>query len=244
MVLFLRLVFRTLKMIVGTGVLAVLLCAPLEGLVSLISWKIVAAVALFVGAAAPALLFGLPGFAIPRLLRAQPPRSNGFRNSYELAYARAGVRRVSQPELLIYPDSTPNVLVIRGFGSHGAILFSEGLISVLDEAELRLVLIQAIRHLSSFEIALQSACVLALLVLGQGFSTDAKQLRAAQALRNLLFFPWVRFYTSLLRGIWLDPVQGDDTAAIRKVAGHLFRVERLYGQCAALPGLVYLGIQR
>ena len=229
-------------MFLGTALLAWLICSPLIGL----SWpdflaRRRGASCFSSRVGAPLLLLWISEREIPRMLQAQVPRSYGLRNSYEMAYAEAGVELARRPALLTYADPVPNVFVIRGLGKDGALLFSDGLIAILEESELRLVLTRAIRHLLSPETVLQSACILALILIRKGFTAEAKVLRPVEALKSLMLFPWLRFYSSLAES---GASRDDDTGARQKVAGHLFRAEKLYGQRAALPGLVYLGIER
>jgi len=195
----------------------------------------------------------LPQWGILKLLKGQLPRTHGLRNSYEMAYANAGVVVRRRPILVTFADPIPNMFVIRAAGGNGMIILSEGFISILDESELRFVLTRAIRHLVSAEVVLQSACLLAMNLLRVQFDHPSGGVSAGMALKRLVLFPWLRFFSSLAfesgsvtRRVASSPGSGSGPKAEDFVRGasKLARAEQLYGQQAALPGLVYLGIQR
>jgi Zn-dependent protease with chaperone function len=176
-----------------------------------------------------------------KLLQGQVPRTHGLRNSYERAYEEAGIKLGRRPILVTFADPIPNMFVIRATGGSGMIILSEGFISILDESELRFVLTRAIRHLVSAEVVLQSACLLVMTLLQRRFDGGTAELKAGTALKKLILFPWLRFFSALAFETGSVTRRAEDFV---RGASKLARVEQLYGQQAALPGLVYLGIER
>jgi Zn-dependent protease with chaperone function len=239
-----RLSFQFLKLFLGTALAAWALCTPWIGLTLLMSIRTTFVVLFVLAVLAFFLVLGLSEWGALKLLGGQMPRSYGLRNSYESAHVAAGTVLKTRPALVTFPDPVPNVFVIRALGGDGAVLLSDGFISILDESELRFVLARAIQHLTSGEIILQSACVFALLMIQRAYSTHVDRLSPFAALKRLLLFPWLRFYSSLAIEATETTGRVGSQSEFRRGASKLARAEQLYGQEAFLPGLVYLGIER
>ncbi len=62
------------------------------------------------------------------------------------------------PQLLIYQDPVPNGVVVRGIGSPGTVLLSQGLIQSFREEEFYLVLRECVERLNAPGIRFRSAC--------------------------------------------------------------------------------------
>jgi Zn-dependent protease with chaperone function len=226
-----------------------LLNIPWIALLAAFSWK-----AAFIGELAVALVtmivfLFLPEWGMAKLLHGQVPRTHGLRNSYERAHraniAAGGRRRSRRPSLITYPDPVPNVFVVRSITGSGMILLSDGLISLLDESEMNFVLSRAIRHLRTPEVFVQTGCILVLLFLQERMPFRAESYTPLVALGHWAVFPWAQAF----RGIAASSVTKrvgtfQDISDFARGASKISRAERLYGQQALLPGLVYLGLQR
>jgi Zn-dependent protease with chaperone function len=243
----LKLFFSYFKFFFGTSILACALALPVFGAVLFFSfWKAGLFLAL-VSCLAFCFFLLFSEWGILRALHGQVPRTHGLRNSYEMAYAASGIRLKTRPSLVTFPDPVPNMFVIRAAGGDGIILLSEGFISILDESELRFVLTKAIQHLVTEEVVLQTACIFALLMIqGQATATRSQGLRGVlpgSALKNLMLYPWMRFFSSLARAVTRRVGVNVPEDFVRG-ASKLARAEKLYGQQALFPGLVYLGLGR
>lgn len=104
-------------------------------------------------------------------------------------------RRGRSPRVLIYADPFPNVLVVKSMGCRGTVLLSQGLMTLMNEEELRAILEMCIERIQGPGIVFQSFCsTLALWV----FSFVPQSLRAQRALTPfraiplLLIFPLIR----------------------------------------------------
>jgi Zn-dependent protease with chaperone function len=222
-----------------------LLNLPWIALLSAFSWKAALMGEALVAAVAVIVFIFLPEWGIARLLRGQVPRTHGLRNSYEKAHRSSGRGRGRRPALITYPDPVPNVFVVRSITGSGMILLSDGLISLLDESEMHFVLSRAIRHLNSPEVFVQTGCILVLLFLQERMPFRSGTYTPLIALGHWMVFPWAQTF----RGIAASSVTkrvglNQDISDFARGASKISRAERLYGQQALLPGLVYLGLQR
>jgi hypothetical protein len=222
-----------------------LLNLPWIAFVAAFSWKASAVAVVIVGGLTCLIIVFLPEWGMIKLLHGQVPRTFGLRNSYELAHRDAGVSSKRRPHLMTYPDPVPNVFVVRSPLGSGMIILSEGLISLLDEAEIRFVLMRAIRHLHSAEIFVQSGCILILMFLQERVPFRTQSITPIDALRHWLIFPWARAFRKIAESSVTKRVASDyGSDEFIRGASKISRAERLYGQQALLPGLVYLGLQR
>lgn len=72
-----------------------------------------------------------------------------------------------RPRVMVYSDASPNALAIASLGGPGTILLSQGLIALLNEEELRVVLLLCLSRLKESGIRFQSFCsILAVWALG------------------------------------------------------------------------------
>jgi len=249
----LRLFFQFIGLSFGVSALSCAFTLPIIAAVLFFSPRAALGVVMLLSIIPLALLLLLSEWAIMRLFGGQIPRTHGLRNSYEMAYAAAGVKLKARPALITFADPVPNIFVIRAIGGDGLILLSDGLISLLDESELRFVLTRAIQHIMTGEAVLQSACIfgIALLQRRRRVSGGASLalLSPTQAFSEFLLYPWFRFFSKLALGTVTRRVAGNqlghpaDSDFVRG-ASKLSRAGRLYGQQTVLPGLVYLGIER
>jgi Zn-dependent protease with chaperone function len=208
-------------------------------------WKAALMGEVFVGAIAVIFFLFLPEWGIARLLHGQVPRTHGLRNSYERAHRASGGARGRRPALITYPDPVPNVFVVRSITGSGMILLSDGLISLLDESEMHFVLSRAIRHLQSPEVFVQTGCILILLFLQERMPFRSGSYSPLSALGHWVVFPWAQAFREIAASSVTKRVGSDqDISDFARGASKISRAERLYGQQALLPGLVYLGLQR
>lgn len=80
---------------------------------------------------------------LERRLNATAEVPSGLGISFAMAYREAvqdSGFELSRPRIAVFRDPVPAVLVVRGLGSSGVILLSQGLLGILDEKELRAVL--------------------------------------------------------------------------------------------------------
>jgi Zn-dependent protease with chaperone function len=222
-----------------------LLNLPWIALLGAFSWKAAIMGEAFVAVIAVIIFIFLPEWGIAKLLHGQVPRTLGLRNSYERAHRASGGVRGRRPALITYPDPVPNVFVVRSITGSGMILLSDGLISLLDESEMHFVLSRAIRHLHSPEVFVQTGCILILLFLQERMPFTTGSYTPLAALGHWVVFPWAQTFrgiaaSSVTKRVGLD----QDISDFARGASKISRAERLYGQQALLPGLVYLGLQR
>jgi Zn-dependent protease with chaperone function len=218
---------------------------PCIGLFALFSPRAALIVVGVVGIFTFLILVFLPAWGMSRILHGQVPRTLGLRNSYELARRSSGMSSYRRPKLVTYPDPVPNVFVVRSLAGHGTILLSEGLISLLDESEICFILSRAIRHLHSMEISVQSGCILILMFLQERMPFHSRNMTPVDALRHWMIFPWMRAFRKIAESSVTPRVAAsNDAKEFVRGASKIARAEKLYGQQALLPGLVYLGLQR
>ena len=147
-----------------------------------------------------------------------------------------GFSKMSPPKLFVYPDPLPNSVTIRSVGSAGAVLISRGLLTHLNEAELRSVLRRAILRIEEDEWVFSSLCA-AIAVLfshrvpGQWLSLffSAEPLPFSRGrftpfslIRFLVLYPWIRFSLSL--STWICPADPQDEnwmSATRKISSEV-----------------------
>ncbi len=131
----------------------------------------------------------------------------GLKRTIERSEERIGVAGILQVEL--YSDPSPKALVCKSIGSKGKILLSQGLLSALNENELRNILVHCQKQTIGFEPVLSSMCA----VVAQFFlrlSSDSwvhvfylqaesqaqwqkRNLSPASILSFLVFYPCVRW---------------------------------------------------
>jgi Zn-dependent protease with chaperone function len=222
-----------------------LLNLPWIAFLSAFSWKAAILGAGVVGLSTVIVFVFLPEWGIAKLLHGQVPRTHGLRNSYERAHRAFGRDRGRRPALVTYPDPVPNVFVVRSITGSGMILLSDGLISLLDESEMHFVLSRAIRHLHSPEVYVQTGCILVLLFLQEKMPFHSGSYTPLGALGHWVVFPWAQTFRGIAASSVTKRVGSDqDISDFARGASKISRAERLYGQQALLPGLVYLGLQR
>jgi hypothetical protein len=152
--------------------------------------------------------------------------------------------------ILIYPDPTPNALVIRSFGGSGTVLLSQGLVALLNEEEVRSVLRLCLVRIREPGIVFQSFCSL-LAVWSLSFAPrlwvnlvfagrtltriEERLLSPISAIGFLVLFPFARFLLNLgrppFRGQTLHGLGGASSSAIQKIsqAVHLWGPGRTQG---------------
>jgi Zn-dependent protease with chaperone function len=222
-----------------------LLNLPWIALLGAFSWKALIMGEALVGAMTVVIFIFLPEWGITKILRGQVPRTHGLRNSYERAHRASGRSKSRRPALVTYPDPVPNVFVVRSVTGSGMILLSDGLISLLDESELHFILSRAIRHLHSTEVFVQTGCILVLLFLQERMPFRAGSYTPVSVLGHWVVFPWAQTFRGIAASSVTKRVGSDqDISDFARGASKISRAERLYGQQALLPGLVYLGLQR
>ena len=112
------------------------------------------------------------------------------------------------PRIMVFPEPRPKAFAVRAIGSRGTILLSQGLIAVLNEAELRTLLTACIIKIRKRGSVFQSfCCFLALSILslaprvwnslllrGKSLSpSEERKLSPLSALVFLVFYPFARF---------------------------------------------------
>lgn len=185
-----------------------------------------------------------------RIFHARDYRSTGIDHSIELAMESAHPRLSRRPRIMSYPDLLPNAIIIRSLGGNGAVLLSQGLLSQLNEEELRSVLSVCLLRLDqpgwvftsvcsmlavwTFSIAPRAWTQLAI----SSRSNSEQRFTALSLLRFLLLFPLANFFVRLATPAQL-PRAPDPSAfiAMRKIdrivrsIGEVQRVASL-GACA------------
>lgn len=252
---FFRFLLQLMRLYGLVLLLTFLVGSPVLGLVLVFSWPVALALLVLVAALVCGGLLFYSEKGIVRVLEATAPRSPGVNNSFQQAQFELGARKQSTPELLTFSDPAPNAFVLRSFHGKGVFLLSEGLLNVMEEPEIQEIFKRGIAMLGSRNHLIQGACVFALCLL-QNLTDDQSQVGAPsgatrpltplQGFKRLLIAPWQERFLKLAE-------QSGAASSTRRVAGgfdfsegrlKLERARRLYGQQAALPGLVYLGIER
>ena len=158
---------------------------------------------------------GLVAFAfysekgMPKAYHAHLETSKGLSRSLALV----GVEKQEKPpQVFIFPDPLPQLLVVRSLGGSGTLLMSQGLMVLLNEEELRAVLGRSLFHLQERGLVFQSFCsILAIWILGfaprswRGLifggrtleGSEERNLGSISALGFLILFPVVRLLLKL-----------------------------------------------
>jgi hypothetical protein len=150
-------------------------------------------------------------YRLARTLRANAEVPAGLSHSLEwVANRRGGNEKL--PQILVYCDPSPNLLITRSLGRNGTIFLSQGLIAYLNEEELRATLKLSLSRIKQSGIVFHSFClVLAFgllkispgswvnLVEGERVLTPKQEqyLTPISALGFLVMFPFVRFFLKL-----------------------------------------------
>jgi hypothetical protein len=141
------------------------------------------------------------------------------------------------PRVLVYSEPIPQLWVIRGaFDSRGTLVVSQGLISVLREEDLRVLLSQALKKLSTIGVVFLSYNTILLLfllkILPHGwmellFSQKRLTRQEEQSLNFFglavasILFPFlqilIRFVTDLNRRFLLDEAENEFEIVLRKI---------------------------
>lgn len=155
----------------------------------------------------------------------EPNTPQGLDRSLEVAaHSISAILEISEPlpRLLVFADPSPNALAVRSLGGRGTILLSQGLISLLNEDELREVLILCLLRLKQSSIVFQSFCaILAIWALGfaprpwvnlvfagKTLSTREEQLLSpVSGVGFLVFFPVARFIFNLGKPVFSFKMQ-------------------------------------
>jgi hypothetical protein len=237
--------FRWILLFLVASLAVILLNVPWLALISVFSFKVLGIALASLVALTSLILLSLPEYGMLKLLHGQTPRTLGLRNSYELAQRMAAASGVKRPRLITYPDPVPNLFVVRSIQGSGMILLSEGFVALLEETEIRFALAQGIRHLRSPEIFVQSGCIFILTLLQKKIPFRPQSMKPGDALRSLVLFPWMRMFRKIAHASVTKRVDSNILAEeFVRGSSKISRAERLYGQQASLPGLVYLGLQR
>lgn len=164
-------------------------------------------------ALAGAMILGIAAFserAMRRAYRANSTPPKGLQKTLQMA---AGKRK-QLPLISVFADPVPNALVIRSLGGNGSLLLSQGLITLLNERELRAILELCLKRLDSTGITFQSFCKIlavwslsfsprpwvSLVFSGRTLSLkEEKLLSPVSAIGFLILFPLARFLTKLGR---------------------------------------------
>lgn len=132
-----------------------------------------------------------------RFHRAKRNESVGLARTVSIVSSEAGVR---EPEIFIFPDPAPNLLLAKSWGKNAALLMSEGLLAQLEEGELRCILKISLQQRKKSGLVVQTiASVCAALLYSLAFRADrlGREFRPVRILRLLLILPWVRLLIRL-----------------------------------------------
>jgi hypothetical protein len=185
-----------------------------------------------------------------------------FTHSLERALVLSGWPVATRaPRVLFYQDPGPGALFVRAPLGAGAVLLSQGLVSALDEEELRALFAEACARARAPGVALRSLCFWLALGLARAGSLEwasvvflgARQKRGLEpqaALRFAAVFPWMRLLVRLA-SVPSGVMPSDAAQRSESYAGALRKIEharRLHGSthnfAASFAGLVNLSMER
>jgi len=94
--------------------------------------------------------------AFSRVHRAEEESQIGLTRSLQRAVEKMPLNRL--PSVRVFPDPSPNVLIVKGPGGPGTLLISQGLVALLKEEELRALFKLCAERSQSPGLLLQTLC--------------------------------------------------------------------------------------
>ena len=190
--------------------LLALFCVPFIILGGVFFGKVGALAGLSLGALGVLFIAIFSESLTAHIFKGSPSIQSGSLLTLREALDAGNRRRI--PDLYVYPDPIPDVLTLRSFGGKGAILLSQGLLSLVSEEELRGLLRLSDRRNFQRGAVLQGFCLFVAMILFKSaprswgnllYSAESTQIERGvgtrselgpfSALISVLFFPFIRF---------------------------------------------------
>lgn len=160
------------------------------------------------------------------------PTSAGLNRFFDQTAKRISPRG-EPPRLLIYSHPVPQVLVVRGaFCRQGTLLVSQGLLSALGEEDLRRIILQCLRNMTSTQTVFVSYYLVLLRLLLQAvpsgwiemvFSNkrlaqqEERQLGPWSASVFLVLLPWVESICRCISGLNTQLLEASNDPELKRV---------------------------